>query len=92
MIENIIENFRKFGSKSVYTIMGISKKFKMLKHIKTIKNNNWNNTNIVGSLLCADKILSKHETLISYADIYYDKEALKLLTQVKKKLYSFIEL
>ena len=86
LIENIIENFRKFGFKSVYTITGYqSKKFKMLKHIKTIKNNNWNNTNIVGSLLCADKILSKHETLISYADIYYDKEALKLLTQVKKK-------
>ena len=86
LIENIIDNFKKFDFPRIYTITGYqSKKFQKLKYIKIIKNKNWKNTNIVGSLFCADKILSNHEAIVSYADIYYEKDALDILTQVKKK-------
>ena len=37
-----------------------------------------------GSLICADKILSKNKCIISYADIFYEKEAIDILNNSKR--------
>ena len=86
LIDKVIENFKKQGFNKIYIITGYkSNKFQQFKEIIKIKNYNWKTTNIFGSLLLADKILSKNVCIISYADIYYEKEAISILNKIKKK-------
>lgn len=86
LIDKVIENFEILKFKNIFIITGYqSSKFKKIKKIKKIRNNRWKTTNIFGSLICADKILSKHECIISYADIFYNKEAIEILKKNKKK-------
>ena len=86
LIDQIIENFTILGLKKITVITGYkSNKFNQFKKINTIKNKKWKTTNIFGSLICADKILSKNTCIISYADIFYDKNAIKLLKSSKIK-------
>lgn len=86
LVDKIIENFCKLKFEKPYLICGFqSKKFKNLKNINLIYNKNWKNTNIYGSLICADKILSKKNCIVSYADIFYEKKALDILKKNKKK-------
>ena len=76
LIDKVIENFIYSGFKKIVVITGYkSSQFKRFKKIHTIKNQDWKKTNIFGSLICADKILSKNKCIISYADIFYEKEA-----------------
>ena len=60
LIDKVIENFKKQGFNKIYIITGYkSNKFQQFKEVIKIKNYNWKTTNIFGSLLLADKILSK---------------------------------
>lgn len=84
LIDNVIENFEKSGLKKITIITGYkSNQFKQFKKINKIKNKKWKTTNIFGSLICADKILSKNQCIISYADILYEKEAIEILKKSK---------
>ena len=86
LIDNVIENFLNFDFKKLVIITGYqSYKFKRFKKIQKIKNNHWQKTNIFGSLICADKLLSKYSCIISYADIFYENEAVQQLIKFKKK-------
>ena len=86
LIDTIIENFMNLGLKNITVITGYkSNKFNQFKKINTIKNKKWKTTNIFGSLICADKILSKCTCIISYADIFYEKDAIKALKKSKIK-------
>ena len=85
LIDKVIENFNSSGFKKVVVITGYkSTLFKQIKQIEIIKNKKWNKTNIFGSLICADKILSKYKCIISYADIFYEKEAIDILNSSKR--------
>ncbi len=84
LIDKVIENFENLGFKKIIIITGYkSNQFNQFKKIKKIKNENWKKTNIFGSLICADKVLSKYQCIISYADIFYQKEAIELLNKSK---------
>lgn len=86
LIDKVIENFENLGYDKIYIITGYkSNKFKQFKKVIKIKNLNWKTTNILGSLLLADKILSKNVCIISYADIFYEQKAIKILNKNKKK-------
>ncbi len=86
LIDQVIENFKNLGFNKITIITGYkSNQFKEFKNINKIKNTKWKTTNIFGSLICADKILSKYQCIISYADILYQKEAIKILNKAKKK-------
>lgn len=86
LIDNIIENFEKLGFNNKIIITGYkSKQFNQFRKLKKIKNDKWKTTNIFGSLICADKILSKYQCIISYADIYYEKKAIEILKNSKIK-------
>ena len=86
LIDKVIENFQNTQLKDITIITGYrSNSFDQFKNVKKIKNKIWKSTNIFGSLICADKILSKHQCIISYADIFYEKEALEILKKNKKK-------
>ena len=86
LIDKVIENFENLGFKKITVITGYkSDQFKNIKKIIRVKNKKWRTTNIFGSLMCADKILSKYQCIISYADILYEKEAIKILKNSKIK-------
>jgi len=86
LIDKVIENFESMGFKKITLITGYqSYQFNQFKKINKIKNDKWKTTNIFGSLICADKILSKYQCIISYADIFYDKEAIEILQRSKIK-------
>ena len=86
LIDKVIENFKNLGFNKIVIITGYkSNQFNQFKKIEKIKNNKWKTTNIFGSLICADKILSKYQCIISYADILYQKEAVEILTKSKKR-------
>ncbi len=46
---------------------------------KTIRNDNWSNTNMVASLMCASSILLKEPCIVSYSDIFYPADAVEAL-------------
>lgn len=86
LIDKVLENFEKLGFKEIIIITGYkSDQFKQFKKIQKIKNKKWKTTNIFGSLMCADKILSKYTCIISYADILYETEAIQKLIRSKKR-------
>ena len=86
LIDKVLENFEKLGFKKIIIITGYkSDQFEQFKKIQKIKNKKWKTTNIFGSLICADKILSKYTCIISYADIFYEKEAIQILNRSKKR-------
>jgi L-glutamine-phosphate cytidylyltransferase len=86
LIDQVIENFVSLGFKKITLITGYkSSQFKEFIKINKIKNEKWKTTNIFGSLICADKILSKYQCIISYADILYDKQAIEILKKSKIK-------
>ena len=86
LIDKVLENFEKLGFKEIIIITGYkSDQFKQFKKIQKIKNKKWKTTNIFGSLICADTILSKYQCIISYADILYEKEAVEILNKTKKR-------
>ncbi len=86
LIEKVIENFQKTGFKKITIITGYkSNQFKNFKKINKIKNSKWKTTNIFGSLMCADKLLSKYPCIISYADILYEKNAIEILKKTNIK-------
>ena len=91
LIEFIIDNFFKNFIDKIYVIIGYKKKlFRDFKNIKSIENKIWNKSNIVGSLIAADKIMSNNNTIISYSDIFYDETAIKNIIRYEKKNFDII--
>jgi len=86
LIDKVIENFENLGFRKRIIITGYkNNQFNQFKQFKKIKNEKWKTTNIFGSLICADKILSKYQCIISYADIFYEKKAIEILKKSKIK-------
>lgn len=86
LIDQILDNFNNNNLSEPYLISGYqNKKFKKIKNIKIINNDRWKNTNITGSLLKVLNILRNNTCIISYSDIYYEKDAIKILKKDKRK-------
>ena len=86
LINYQIESFYKIGIKNISIITGYKKKLFKIFKLKTFFNKNWKNTNMVYSLLKADKWLSKYDCIVSYGDIFYDGNKIKKLTNSKKAI------
>lgn len=83
LIDIIINNFRINKIANLNIITGYKRSlFKSFK-TKKILNSKWSSTSIFFSLQCATRILKKNTCVISYADILYNQNAIKLLKQAK---------
>ena len=83
LIDIIIDNFRVNKITKLNIVVGYKKSlFKSFK-TKKIFNSKWSSTNIFSSLQCAKKILQKNTCIVSYADILYKQNAIKILKHVK---------
>jgi choline kinase len=78
-IDIIINNFIKNNINKINIVVGYKKNFFKKIKFKKILNKKWKSTNIFFSLTRAKKILRSNTCIISYSDIIYDKEAIKLL-------------
>lgn len=76
LITNIINNFKKNRINNIILITGyrnhLFDRFKLPKLI----NQKWKFTNMVQSLMSADYVLSNHNCIVSYADIFYEQNAI----------------
>ncbi len=82
-IDIVIDNFKENNINDINIVVGYKKNLFKKFPQKKILNNKWKSTNIFYSLSKATKILHDNMCIISYSDIIYDKEALKLLIQEK---------
>ena len=78
-LDNIINNFKCNNISRFQIITGY--KSNLLKYPKINKNYNekWKSSNMISSLVCAENILKKYPTIVSYSDIYYEQSAVSKL-------------
>ena len=85
LLENLIDNFKSLKINDINIVVGY-KKDKIVKKFQKhnfIFNKKWKSTNMFYTLKCADKLLKKNYSIISYADIYYNSLAIKLILNKK---------
>ena len=83
LIELIIQNFYKSKIDKVSIITGYNSFLFKKFNLKKFNNNYWKETNMVFSLMQADSWLSKYSCIVSYSDIFYDKQAIEYLKKNK---------
>ena len=83
LLNHIIDNFLKNKINDINVVVGYKANKIRIHLIKKIYNLKWNKTNILTSLLCCNKILKKKTSIISYADIYYTPNDIKILKNMK---------
>lgn len=79
LIEWQIKALREAGIADVHLVTGYQKSAFDTYQLPTFTNNNWATSNMVSSLLCADPLLSKNDTIVSYGDIVYRPSIVKKL-------------
>lgn len=85
-IDIVIDNFKENNINEINIVVGYKKNLFKKFPQKKIFNDKWKSTNILYSLTRASKILRYNTCIVSYSDIIYDKEALKLLTKEKGEI------
>ena len=77
-----IEAFKKSNIDKISLVKGyLGHKIKNKLHY--FYNNEWNKTNMVFSLFCADEWLNKYQCIITYSDIVYSYKTVNLLKKSK---------
>lgn len=79
LLEWQIDAFREAGIYDVNLVTGYHKSAFDVYQLPTFTNNHWATSNMVSSLLCADPLLSKNDTIVSYGDIVYRPSIVKKL-------------
>jgi len=82
-IDLIIKNFKENRLNNINIVTGYKNYlFKKIKY-KKIYNSSWRKSNIFYSLYKTNKLLKKNICIISYSDIVFKKEAIRLLKEKK---------
>jgi len=76
-----LEALRGAGIKDISIVTGYKRELLLDKGLKEFNNNRWMLTNMVRSLMCADSWLCKTTCVVSYSDIFYSSDAVKLLIE-----------
>jgi choline kinase len=82
LLSSALKNLEKFFNRNEIFLVG-GYKIDLLRHAvdNIIPNFDWEKTNIVGSLICADHLLANNECLIVYSDIYFEESAISLMVR-----------
>ncbi len=83
ILERQIDNFQTLGINKISLVTGYKSEFFKRYKIKKFHNHNWKHTNMVYSLTKANSWLKKHNCIVSYGDILYEKNAIKSLIKSK---------
>ncbi len=74
-----LEALRGAGVTQISIVTGYKRELLLGRGLKEFNNKRWMLTNMVRSLMCADSWLSKTNCIVSYSDIFYSSDAVKLL-------------
>lgn len=83
LLDRIVLNLKKNKISKIGIITGYRDKMIKKEKIKTFHNSLWSHTNMLYSLFQADEWLSKYTCVITYSDIIYSEDAIKLLKSDK---------
>lgn len=83
LIEWQIKALKEGGIDKIGIVVGYKKEKINYPELTFFENVNWEKTNMVSSLLCADKWLSKYDCIVSYSDILYPSGTVTKLTKSK---------
>jgi L-glutamine-phosphate cytidylyltransferase len=86
LLDHQIKAFKKAGINDIGIVTGYKREMLAKYGLHEFYNSNWENTNMVTSLLCAHKWLNKDVCIISYSDIYYKSNAIRILRDSKSDL------
>ena len=85
LIETQVETLRACGIKNITIVKGyLSKKIK-IRGVKYYVNEDYENTNMVETLMCAEKEMND-EFLVCYGDILYEKKVIKKILEDKSDI------
>ena len=79
LIEWQLKAIKKNDIKSIGIVTGYKRKELKEYKLKEFFNKQWSNSQMFASLRCANNWLSEDYCIVSYSDIFYDSEAIKLL-------------
>ncbi|NMH59640.1 phosphocholine cytidylyltransferase family protein [Alteromonas sp. MYP5] len=71
LIEWQLQALKQAGIEDIHLVAGYQAEAFNKYQLPTFVNDNWFSSNMVSSLLCADPLLSEHDTIVSYGDIAY---------------------
>ncbi len=86
LLERQIDALKQAGVNKIGIVRGYMSEKINVKGMKYFENTRWNETNMLMSLCCADEWLKSDECIVSYSDIVYTDEAIRLLTSCKKNI------
>ena len=79
LIDHQINAFKKSGIDDIAIVTGYKRNLFEKYNLRKFHNRNWEKTNMVVSLMCANEWLSKFQCIVSYSDIFYGKQAISIL-------------
>lgn len=90
ILEYQVNTLTKYNNTRIIMVVGyksakIIKKFKD-KNIIFLKNKMWNKSNMLYSLVCAEKYLKENDSIILYSDIIYSKKIIDKIMGQKNQL------
>lgn len=100
LIERQLEILGSLGIKDIAIVTGYASKKIKYKGVKYFYNKNFNETNMLESLMCAESFISNSDVLLCYSDILYTKNLIQQLLKANgniciavdedwKKLWNF---
>ena len=86
LIDWQLEALKGAGVNEISIVTGYKRELLLNKKLIEFYNHRWMKTNMVKSLICADEWLMDGPCIVSYSDIFYSSEAIKLLLNSNDKL------
>ena len=86
LLEWQIEAMRDAGIRDVVIVGGYQKSCLEAYGCEVITNPRWDQTNMVGSLMCASGVLEHETCVVSYSDIVYHPDAVTRLTDLNAEI------
>jgi len=90
LLERQIEIFQKCGINDIVVVGGYKNEKINIKNIKQYRNENYDSTNMIETLFCADDELFG-STIISYGDIIFEKSVLQSLINSNEDLSVIVD-
>ena len=81
LIQYQVSALRRAGISQIYVVAGYRASMLTSSEYSLIINDDWMNTNMVTSLLCAEKLLKTKSVIVSYSDIIYSSAIIAALRQ-----------
>ena len=81
-----LQAIRSLSISDIGIVTGYKREMLATQGLQEFHNFNWNTSNMVTSLACASEWLTQYDCIVSYADIFYERQIIKDLLSAPGKL------